>query len=159
MSATYTPDELKSIANAPMMVGMSVAMADLGLISTAIEAAALSGELVKAANKYPNNGPIQAVFSEEALKSGVARPEKPDVTAEEVKSGGLVDKAITVAHSAISTIEAKGTPEEVAEYKQFLYACAEKVAQAAGDGLFGSGEKVSTKEAATLAKLKAALEI
>jgi hypothetical protein len=48
----------------------------------------------------------------------------------------------------------------VTEFKQFIYACAEAVANAAGSGLFGSGsEKVSTEEAAALAKIKAALSL
>lgn len=155
----YSPEELKMLVNAPMLLGMSVAMADLGIISTAIEAAALSGELVKAGKNFPNNSAIQAVFSEEAIRSGKIRPEKPDISPEDVQSGGLVDKALASANAAIAILETKATPEEVAEYKQFLYHCGEKVAEAAGDGLFGSGTKVSAKEAATLAKIRAGLGI
>ena len=36
----YTSDELNAIANAPMTIGMAVAMADMGIISSAIEAVA-----------------------------------------------------------------------------------------------------------------------
>ncbi len=159
MTDVYTSDELKTIANAPMMVGMSVAMVDLGIVSTAIEAVALSSELVKAGKTYPNNSAIQAVFSEEALKSGKTKPEKPNVTPEEVKSGAFVDRAIAEANKAIAIIQTKGTPEEATQYKQFLHHCGEKVAEAAGSGLFGSGSKISAKEAETLAKLKTALGI
>jgi uncharacterized membrane protein YccF (DUF307 family) len=49
--ATYTSEELSAIAQAPMAIGMAVAMADMGIISTAIEAVALTKEIVGAAQK------------------------------------------------------------------------------------------------------------
>lgn len=61
-------------------------------------------------------------------------------------------------NDAIAVINQRATPEEVSQFKQLVYACSEAVANAAGEGLFGSGAvKVSAKEAATLAKIKAAL--
>lgn len=156
----YTPQELSTIAKAPMMVGMAVAMIDVGIISTAIEAAAMSKEIAGAAKKYPNNSIIQSVFSEEALKSGAVKVEKPEVQAEDIKSGAIVDEAIAAANAAIATVGDKATPAEIAEFKQFIYACADAVANAAGSGLFGSGNpKVSDKEAAALTKIKAGLGI
>lgn len=160
MSTTYTAEELSTIAEAPMLVGMAVAMADMGIISTAIEAAAMSKEIAGAAQKYPNNSIIQATFSEAAIRSGQIKMEKPDVKPEDVQSGAVVDKAIAAATAAISLVEGKATPEEVTEFKQFIYACGDAVANAAGSGLFGSGSpKVSPEEAAALAKIKAALAI
>jgi hypothetical protein len=137
--ATYTPDELSAIANAPMSIGMAVAMADMGIFSSAIEAVALTKEIVGAAN---------------------IKRQKPDVTAEDVKSGAIITKAIASVDVAVSAIGTKATPAEVAEFKQFIYACAETVASAAGSGLFGSGDpKVSTEEATALAKIKVALSL
>jgi hypothetical protein len=157
MPATYSDQDLAALVGAPMMVGLTVAMADLGIVSTAIEAAALSKEMATAAQKYPNNSIIQAVFSEEAIKSGKVKPEKPEIKPEEVESGAVVDKAIASIQAAVAAAQGKASDVEIAEYKSFIYACGEAVAQAAGDGLFGSGEKVSDKEKAVLAKLKAAL--
>ncbi len=158
--ATYTPAELSAIANAPMSIGMAVAMADMGIVSTAIEAVALTKEIVGAAKKYPSNSIIQAVFSEAMLTSGDIKRQKPDVTAEDVKSGAVVTKAIASVDFAVAAIGSKGTPAEITEFKQFVYACGEAVANAAGSGLFGSGNpKVSTEEAAALAKIKAALSV
>ena len=37
----YTPEELQAIVNAPMVTGLAVAMVDMGIVSTAIEAAAM----------------------------------------------------------------------------------------------------------------------
>jgi hypothetical protein len=158
--ATYTPEELSKIAEAPMMIGMAVAMVDMGIISTAIEAAAMSKEVAGAAAKYPNNSIIQAVFSEAAIKSGSVKMEKPDIKPEDVQSGAVVDKALAVVDAAVAAIGDKATPAEVTEFKQFVYACADAVANAAGSGLFGSGNpKVSDKEAVALAKIKAAFAV
>ncbi len=160
MTTAYTPAELSAIAEAPLMVGMAVAAADLGIVSSAIEAVAMSKEITGAAAKYPNNSVIQAVFSEAAMRSGTVKVEKPEVKSEEVQSGAIVDKAIAAANAALTAIGDKATPDEVAEFKQFLYACGDAVANAAGSGLFGSGSpKVSEKEAVALAKIKAALGI
>ncbi|MBI4782447.1 MAG: hypothetical protein HY785_14190 [Oscillatoriophycideae cyanobacterium NC_groundwater_1537_Pr4_S-0.65um_50_18] len=153
----YTPQELTTIAEAPMLTGLAVAMVDIGIVSTAIEAAALSKEIAGVAKKYPSNSVIQAVFSEAALKSGDIKLQKPDVKPEEVESGALIDKAIAAIHTALSLLDGKATPAEIVEYKAFVYACADAVAHAAGDGLFGSGNKVSDKEAVALLKFKAAL--
>jgi hypothetical protein len=157
---TYTPEELNKIAEAPMLIGMAVALVDVGIISSAIEAVALSRELMEVAQKYPSNSVIQAVFSEEALKSSQIKLNKPDIQPKDVESGAVVEQAIAIANVALSAIEGKATPAEIHEYKEFLYACADTVANAAGSGLFGSGStKVSEKEAAALAKIKAALTV
>jgi queuine/archaeosine tRNA-ribosyltransferase len=82
------------------------------------------------------------------------------VQAEDVKSGVIVTKAIAAVDFALAAIGNKATPEEITEFKQFIYACAQAVASAAGSGLFGSGDpKVSPEEAAALTKIKAALNI
>ncbi len=158
--ATYTAEAKSKIAEAPMMIGMAVAMVDMGIVSTAIEAAAMSKQVAGAAEQYPNNSIIQAVFSEAALKSGSVKMEKPDIKPEDVQSGTVVDKALTTVEAAIAAIGDSATPAEITEFKQFIYACADAVAKAAGSGLFGSGNpKVSDKEAAALTKIKAALAV
>ena len=52
--ATYTSEELSAIANAPMLIGMAVAMADMGIVSSAIEAVALTKEIVGAGDILPH---------------------------------------------------------------------------------------------------------
>jgi hypothetical protein len=153
--STYTPEEIKAIVSAPMNVGMAVAMVDMGIVSTAVEATAMTKEIVGASKKYPNNSIIQAAFSDESLKT--TKMDKPEVSAEEVKSGAFVDKAIAEANQVVTLLQGKASDAEISEYKQFIYDCGNTVAHAAGSGLFGSGAKVSEAEAATLAKLKTAL--
>ena len=157
---TYTPEELNTIAQAPMSIGMAVALADMGIVSTAIEAVTLSRELAGAAKKYPNNSIVQATFSEAVLASGKIHRSKPDVTTADIESGAVVTKSIAAVDRAIAVIGTKATPQEITEFKQFVYACAQAVANAAGSGLFGSGDpKVSPAEASALAQIKAALSI
>jgi hypothetical protein len=152
---TYTADESKTVMQAVMMSGMAVAIADLGLVSTAIEMSALARELVGATQHYPNNSIIQAVFSEDALKHN-----SPGEVPKELTPENAADQAIEAINSATSLLSTKATPEEVSEFKQFVYTAAEAVAKAAGSGLFGTGaQKVSDNEAATLSQLKAALGI
>ncbi len=157
MAANFTPEELKTIAEAPMIAGLAVSMVDLGIVSTVPEAAALSKEVVGAAKKYPDNAVIQSVFSEAALKSGSIKLDRPEIKPEDVESGALVDQAIATINAALALMQDKATAAEIIEYKGFIYACAEAVANAAGSGLFGTGTKVSEKEAAALAKFKSVL--
>ncbi|MGB5974392.1 MAG: hypothetical protein WBG38_13800, partial [Nodosilinea sp.] len=157
---TYTPTELQTLVKAPMMTGLSVAMVDMGIVSTAIEAAAMSKQIAGAAQKYPTNSVIQAAFSEETLKSGDVKFDKPDVKPEDVKSGAMIDQAIGDINAALALVAGKASEAEVAEYKQFIYNCGAAVAEAAGKGLFGTGStKVSEAEAAALSKFKTALGI
>jgi hypothetical protein len=156
----YTQQEMDTIAEAPMFIGMAVALVDMGVISTAIEAVALSQQLANVAKKYPSNSIIQSVFSEAVLKSGHVKFKKPDIKSEDVTSGAVVDHAITAAKNALVVVDGKATPDEISQYKEFLYACTDAVANAAGSGLFGTGSnKVSDKEAVALAKIKAALMV
>ncbi|MBD2093501.1 hypothetical protein H6F67_27060 [Microcoleus sp. FACHB-1515] len=139
MMSSYTSQELSTIAQAPTLVGMAVAIADLGIVSTAIEATAMSKEIAGAAKKYPNNSIIQSVFAEEVLRSGAIKLERPHIEPEDAKSGAVVDRAILAVNAAIAAVGDKATAEEIHEFKVFVYSCAEAVANAAGSGLFGSG--------------------
>ncbi len=159
MAANYTSQELTMLAEAPFLAGMAVSLVDLGIVSTVIEAVALSTQLAGVAKKYPSNTVIQSVFSEAVLKSGAVKLEKPEIKPEEVQAGVVVDKAITSINAALGVLNGKATPEEIREYKTFIYASAEAVANAAGSGLFGSGTKVSNKESVALTEIKAALAI
>ncbi|MCY7393876.1 MAG: hypothetical protein LH647_20970 [Leptolyngbyaceae cyanobacterium CAN_BIN12] len=152
--SSYTPEETAAVIKAVTLAGMAVSIADMGIVSTAIEAGALAQEIVGAAKKYPANSIVQSVFSAEAVKSN--SPKAP----EGMTPDNLVDTAMTAINEAVAIVTAKATPAEVEEYKQFIYAAAEHVANAAGEGLFGTGStKVSAKESATLIKLKAALSV
>jgi hypothetical protein len=154
----YSSDEIAKVAGAVMISGMAVAMVDMGVISTAIEAAAMAKEVSGAAKKYPTNTIIQSLFSEEAVEKAKAEgTSKVEIKAEDMKPDTAVATANKAITEALAILETKATPEEIKEYKEFIYSCADAVANAAGSGLFGTGEKVSPSEAAALAQLKATL--
>jgi len=149
----FTPDDLQAAVQAPMKVGLAMALVDVGLVSTAMEAAALSQHVGQAATRYPHNAIIQAAFAaEDPLQLDLSR-------AGQDGSGTLFDKALVAVRQAIHRLAPKATAAEIREYKQFIYDCAEVVAKAAGQGLLGSGTKVSSREAEALARLKAALSL
>ncbi len=155
MTSIYTPEEAKKVIKAVTLSGIAVAIADMGIVSTAIEATALAKEVGGVAKKYPNNTIIQGVFSDETIKSFSPGEAPKDLTPD-----NAAEHAIAAITDALATLEAKATPEEISEYKQFIYAAAESVANAAGSGLFGRGNpKVSATEPAVLTKLKVALSV
>jgi MinD-like ATPase involved in chromosome partitioning or flagellar assembly len=155
MTSIYTPEEAKKVIKAVTLSGIAVAIADMGIVSTAIEATALAKEVGGVAKKYPNNTIVQGVFSEEAIKSFSPGEAPKDFTPD-----NAAEQAIAAITDALATLQTKATPQEISEYKQFIYAVAERVANAAGSGLFGTGKaKVSATEAAVLAKLKVALSV
>ncbi len=157
----YTPEELATLAAAVMLTGMAVSIVDAGIVSTAVEANAMAQEIAGAAQKYPNNSLIQALFSTEAIKK--ARQEgtlKIVISPEEVQPATAVGTAIARINAALALLQGRSQAEEIAEYKEFIYACADRVANAAGSGLFGTGSpKISDKEAAALAQIKTALQL
>jgi hypothetical protein len=155
----YTTEELAKISGAVTIAGMAIAVVDAGIISTAIEASAMAKEVMGAATKYPTNTVIQAIFSPEAAKEFKSNPKlRMEIKAEELQPDVAVTTAIAKIHDAMSVLTGKATDAEIKEYKDFIYACCDRVANAAGSGLFGSGDpKVSSKEAAALAQIKAVL--
>ncbi|MFM7447807.1 MAG: hypothetical protein ACKO24_04320 [Leptolyngbyaceae cyanobacterium] len=153
MTTPYTVEESAKVIRAVMISGLAVAVADMGIVSTAIEAAALTKEVMGAAQKYPDNSVIQSIFSNESIQQNT-----PTSPPEGLTPDNAAEIAVSAINDAIAVINQRATPEEVSQFKQLVYACSETVANAAGEGLFGSGAvKVSAKEAATLAKIKAAL--
>ena len=115
---TYTAEDIQAIVSAPMNVGMAVALVDMGIISTAIEATAITKAIAGAAHKYPNNSIIQAAFSSESLKT--TKIEKPDVKAEDIKSGAYINAAIAEVNEVMAMLEDKAPADDITEYKQFL---------------------------------------
>lgn len=159
---TFTTEELSHLANAVMVTGMAVSVVEAGVVSTAIEATALVKEIAGAAAKYPANEVIQSLFSEGALKQAKdSGGLKFDVKPDDLKPEAAVDTAIAHINRALAVLTEKGVSDaEIQTYKTFIYTCAERVASAAGSGLFGSGSpKVSDSEAIALTKLKAALGV
>jgi len=150
--ADYTDAEWKTLLMAPLACGFAVAMSDFGLISTAIEGAAMNKELAAATETYAGNELIQNLFK----KADGTEPVKLDPAELGNSAENATEKATGFIAEAIKILSEK-SPAELADYKALCYSVSDRVANAAGSGLFGSGTKVSEKEAALLAKLKTLL--
>ncbi|HIK13704.1 MAG TPA: hypothetical protein IGS53_00130 [Leptolyngbyaceae cyanobacterium M33_DOE_097] len=137
---------------APLSCGFAVAISDFGIVSTAIEGAAMSKELAAATETYAGNELIQSLFK----KADGTEPVKLDPAELGNSAENATEKAAAFVAEAIKILSEKA-PSELADYKALCYSVSDRVANAAGSGLFGSGVKVSAKEAAVLTKLKTLL--
>jgi len=150
----YSEAELETLRQAVIMSGHAVVFCEFTVVSMGIEIAALGKEITGAVQNRPNSLLIQALFDKYAADEEPKEEEKPP---SEISPERILDSAIELIREALAILTRKGSPEEIQEYKEFIYQCADRVANAAGEGLFGTGAKVSQKEAATLHSLKAAL--
>jgi NADH dehydrogenase FAD-containing subunit len=152
-TAGYEPEELETLAAAVMVSGTAVSMAEMGVVSTLLETAVLGKELAGAPEKYPNNRVIQALFSHHAKRKKATQQLKKI----ELNPKNAISIAVEQIKAAIAILSEKATPDEIREYKEFIYACCDQVANAAGDGLLGRGQRVSPEETQALEMLKGAL--
>jgi hypothetical protein len=151
--ADYTETELNTLRQAVIMSGHAVVFCEFTFVSMGIEIDALGKEIKGAARNYPNSPLIQKLFANYTDNPDGSEQESPA----EITPEHILESALGLIRQALVILRDKATPAEIQEYKQFVYSCADRVANAAGEGLFGTGEKVSRKEAATLRELKVAL--
>ena len=156
--STYTAAELDMLRKPPMATGLAIAMVDRGIVSMAIEFAAMLKKVRGAAQQYPTNSIIQAAFGKD---SNDDRPDpRPEATTSVIESTDLIDQAIERINAALAIVADKASEAEITEYKEFIYDCGVAAAESAGKGPFGRGrEKVSEAEAITLETIKSAMGI
>lgn len=156
MTATTTPltsEERNQLLGGPLAAALAVMSVDMGIISSAQEAIALGKTLASAANRYAGNPLIAALFDPEALRAGI-RPERLEVSPEEIRDGRLLDRALEEVDAALALAADKGDAATVRDYRQLIMDGCVAVAEAAGSGLFGSGQKVSAGEEAALRRIR-----
>ena len=153
MTVDLTTEERNKLIGGPLAAAMAVMAVDMGIFSSAQEAIALGRQLAGAASRYASNPLIASLFDPEALKQGI-RPEKLQVSPEDLRDGKLLDRALAEVDGAVALARAKGDEASAQQYCQLIVEGCEAVAAAAGDGLFGSGEKVSAAEKAALERIR-----
>lgn len=151
----FTPEEWALVQNAPTAAAGAVIQADMTFVSAIKEVLAVSRAGVAARQKYRSNELIQDILPGEPPMKGAPKP------VEAVKSpfdvaGITLDQVIEKTRDALALVQAKA-PAEAGEYKSLILELCDVAANASGEGFLGTGKKVSDKEAAFLAKLKAAL--
>jgi hypothetical protein len=136
--AEFNAEEWERIAQAPALAGLMVIFADRG--GTIRETIAL-GKAYAEARREGGTELIQEV---------VASPSRVDP-----RSVGGPDQLPGLIREAVTTLEQKATPEEAAEYRQFILRVADVVARAHKEGgvLGIGGKEVSEQEQAVLDEL------
>ncbi|HMJ95999.1 MAG TPA: hypothetical protein VK486_09110 [Thermoleophilaceae bacterium] len=138
----FNADEWERVARAPALAGLMVMLADRG--GTIRESVALGRAYAEA--RRDGGG--------ELIEQLVASPPQLDP-----QSVGKPDQIPDQIRQAVQTVEAKATPEEAEEYRQFVLRLADVVAHAHKEGgvLGVGGKEVSQDEQAALDQLSSTL--
>lgn len=153
MTIELSADERNRLLGGPLAAALAVMTVDLGIFSSAQEALALARELAGAAQRYPDNPLIASLFDEQALRQGI-HPEKLQVSGEDVRNGRVLDRALAEVDEAMTLARGKTDEATVQQYAELILDGCVAVAEAAGKGLFGTGEKVSAEEKAALERIR-----
>ncbi|MEZ5934196.1 MAG: hypothetical protein R3F54_20120 [Alphaproteobacteria bacterium] len=171
MNAIFTEDELHLLAGAPHMIGSAMAMAGKsGFIGTGKEMFASAKSVLDGVKTYPHNSVIQKVLPNVEAGVGAAMGEAKETRewlSRRMKEGGIASRedmqrlALEDSRAAAALVDAKASPTEAGEYKQWALSVAERVAMAASEGGFlgFGGEQFSEPEKAFLSEIEAALGV
>ncbi len=150
--ADFTDEEWKHLLQAPTAAGLYIMMADPNfIIGSMQEAIAVSAGIL--AKEKENNcellSELLSSFKErDMVKEAKLKFEKKDI--ETIKK-----TALEALKKAVEILDAKTTPEEAAEIKQWLYDISVRTANAAKEGGFLGigGTRVSEKEKEALKEI------
>ena len=153
----FTPEELNLIREIIPLTGFAVAVAgNSGIIGTFKEAAATVKGIGEVAAKYPQNELIQSLLKDFSQNRPIMPKYNPMETGiqEKIKADTLEK-----CRQVVVVLTQKATAQEVSEFKQWILAVSENVANAAKEGSFLGigGERVSAAEKAVLNDLQGVL--
>ena len=154
----FTEEEWVQLLKAPTAAGLYIMMADPNfVVGTMKEALALSAGIISR-EKQQNSELLSAMLADFHDKD-MAKQARIDFEKKDLEV--MRQAARDALQKAVALLEAKATPEESAEIRQWLYELAEKTAAAASEGGFlgFGGTKVSEKEKQALAELKEMLHL
>jgi hypothetical protein len=142
-SADFAPDEWNVVREGPTSAGLIVSTAQRG--GTVREIFAMAKVYAEARSEHGDSELLDELVGS-----------KPDVdrtkshSPEELKEHGLQR-----IREAVALVEAKGTTQELGEYRDFVISLCERVAGAKSEG----GQDVSDAESAAIAEIKQALGV
>jgi hypothetical protein len=137
--AAFNAEEWAQIATAPALTGMLVMSAERG--GTIRESVSMARAYQEARQNHPTELLGELIATPPAIEPGSA-PRTFDDLRRDVQAR---------LSAAIALLAERATPEEVADYKRFVYAIAETVARVLGIG----GKEISPREQAVLDELAA----
>jgi hypothetical protein len=144
--ADFTPEEWELILGGPPSAGLLVATAQRG--GTFRESLSIAKAYAEARRRHGDSQLLDEIAST-----------KPEIDHTRYHSlSELEQHSLERLRNAVAALEQKATPEEVAQYRQFVVDLAEQVAEAHREGFLGmSGERVSEAEREAVEKIKQAL--
>ena len=146
----------------PSMVGVAVlGVDDSGLWGSTKETFSLSKAWVKGISQYEQNSLIHDLLSEKTDPEGAPIKEGYDDLKENLKQQGVegfMAEIVAECGRAADLLDQKSTPQEAAEYKNWVMTIGRKVAAAAKEKDSG-GSRVSPKEEALLEEVASALRL
>jgi hypothetical protein len=153
---TFTQEEWEILYLTPLYVSGMVMMAGTsGITGTLLEIYAAGTARRDAAKAYPDNRLIQEMNREENI------PNLKDLNESDKPHDGVAmnAKALEGIRKSREILAAKASPEEAEQYRKWVYAIADSVANAAKEGtLLGfGGQRVSGGEVEALKTLKSEL--
>ena len=151
----FTPEEWKLIVAAAPMVGLAVTCASPnGPWGVMKEMLSMGMAMAEMLHKGSSNPLIAALTAD--LKARQTKPESPQNIKDPEQGREL---ALNHVRAVNDVIDRKVKPEEAAEFKKWLLAVGQRVAQASNEGgIFGfGGERVSDAEKAVLRQIAFAL--
>lgn len=144
--ADFTEDEWKLVLEAPPSAGLIVIASDRG--GSVRETFSMAKAYTEARKEHGESELLDEIVS--------AKPEMDHTryhSPEELKEASLGH-----IRDAVALLKEKAAPEEVDEYKKFIVALANRVAEARKEGFLGlSGERVSDDERSAIGEVEAAL--
>ncbi len=154
--ADFTDSEWELLLQAITLVLMIVISSDFTLFSAVKEVFALKKFSKQTKLNYQNNQLIHNLLAD------TSDSEKTTQINEIENSENFEDfleDALEKLKAAVAIAHLRATPREAQEYKEFLYEVATQIANASGEGIFGTGPKVSKKEAIVLERLKIVFDL
>jgi hypothetical protein len=158
----FSAAEWETLRDTPHVVVLAVAAAGgSGLFGSIKEAMAPAGILIEALQG--ENQLLRQICDKEEIKASIESLKEMANSSGDFKSiQAAFRKAASVkSRAALDLLKRKGTPEDVAAFRDFLLKLGEKVANAAKEGAFMGfgGERVSKEERTLLAELAQALDV
>lgn len=151
----FTAEEWKTLLQAPMIAGMSIISADVGITSVFKETAAMAKAITE--NPVPAGAEdvVNALVADiQAMTANHEKIEPPEFTAKD--PAGIQAEISAQLQDLASLADSKMTAEASTAYKEWVFSIAQTVAEAGKEGGFlGIGAvRVSDQEKATLASLR-----
>jgi hypothetical protein len=156
----FSSTEWEVLRDAPHLVVLAVAAAgSSGIFGSIAEAIAPSGPIIEALKG--SNQLLKEVCEKEEIMASIKSIKSLEKASSDFANiqSALRKEATDKSRAALDLLRQKGSPEDIAAYRDFLIKLGDKVANAAKEGGFlgFGGERVSEHERTLLAELAEAV--